>query len=109
MASESTLIMQKWLESINMSEYLNNFVADGWDCMSSLLFMTDDDLKSIGIQKAGHHRRLMHEIEKHRIGTEQGQQKETVTQPIQLPRPSFSTSASTQSEGARRRSGTVYS
>jgi hypothetical protein len=58
------LSLEEWLISINVDEYLNNLVSDGWDCMSSLLFLTEDDLISIGVDKAGHRRRLIHKIDK---------------------------------------------
>ena len=68
--------LEEWLKSIDMHEYLNNLVSDGWDCTSSLLLLTESDLISIGVCKAGHRKRLFHEINKLR-GPQQEPPQET--------------------------------
>ena len=46
-----------------LEEYANRFVLAGWDSIDSIKLMTADDCAEVGIEKSGHQRRLLSEVE----------------------------------------------
>ena len=56
-----------WLREINIKyfdEYYHCFVDNGFDTERVIKTMTDDDLRDIGVNKMGHRRILMEEIDR---------------------------------------------
>ena len=69
--------VQQWLNSIDLGQYADAFEenAIGWDLFEEL---TDDDLRTIGIEALGHRKRLLKAI------SEMGESSET-TAPLAPP------------------------
>ncbi|KXJ20584.1 Caskin-1 [Exaiptasia diaphana] len=59
--SESQMPIEKWLADFKDS-YKNNFIDNGYDDVSFLIGMTDDDLRSIGIERSGDRSQILDEI-----------------------------------------------
>ena len=55
--------IQKWLLQIELSQYLENFKNNDID-ENTLLKLTENDLKEIGINSLGHRKKLIQEIKK---------------------------------------------
>ena len=53
-----------WLNEIGLSEYYGLFINSGCDDMETILSLTDDDLKELGIHKLGHRKKIMNHIGK---------------------------------------------
>ena len=44
---------------IGMENYFDNFINEGYDELSIVIEMDDDELQQIGIQKKGHRKKLL--------------------------------------------------
>eukprot|EP01084_Bolivina_argentea_P269406 457861_1 len=56
--------VKSWLESLNLIEYHDKFVSEGYESISDILLIeSEDDLKLIGIDKAGHRKRILKSID----------------------------------------------
>lgn len=55
--------ISEWLESIRMKRYIENFQVAGLDTMESLLELTTEDLKKMGITMPGHQKRILCSIQ----------------------------------------------
>nr|XP_033780730.1 ephrin type-A receptor 1 isoform X1 [Geotrypetes seraphini] len=53
----------EWLESIRMRRYIINFRSAGLDSMESVLDLTTEDLKQMGITLPGHQKRILCSIQ----------------------------------------------
>ena len=58
--SGSELEVYKWLnDTVKLVQYFQLFIDDGFDDMTQILTMTDEDLADIGITKKGHRRKIL--------------------------------------------------
>ncbi|XP_069506406.1 ephrin type-A receptor 1 isoform X2 [Ambystoma mexicanum] len=55
--------ISEWLESIRMKRYIINFRTAGLDTMESVLDLTTEDLKQMGISLPGHQKRILCSIQ----------------------------------------------
>ncbi|XP_030392342.1 ephrin type-A receptor 1 isoform X3 [Gopherus evgoodei] len=53
----------EWLESIRMKRYILNFRTAGLDTMESILELTTEDLKKMGVSLPGHQKRILCSIQ----------------------------------------------
>nr|XP_042710965.1 ephrin type-A receptor 1 isoform X2 [Chrysemys picta bellii] len=53
----------EWLESIRMKRYIINFRTAGLDTMESILELTTEDLKKMGVSLPGHQKRILCSIQ----------------------------------------------
>ncbi|KAF2980173.1 hypothetical protein EK904_007105 [Melospiza melodia maxima] len=53
----------EWLESIRMKRYISNFRTAGLDTMESILELTAEDLKQMGVSLPGHQKRILCSIQ----------------------------------------------
>uniref|UniRef100_G1NN07 Ephrin type-A receptor 1 n=1 Tax=Meleagris gallopavo TaxID=9103 RepID=G1NN07_MELGA len=53
----------EWLESIRMKRYISNFRTAGLDTMESILDLTAEDLKQMGVSLPGHQKRILCSIQ----------------------------------------------
>ncbi|KAM7180796.1 ephrin type-A receptor 1 isoform 1-T1 [Macrochelys suwanniensis] len=53
----------EWLESIRMKRYIINFRTAGLDTMESILELTTEDLKKMGVSLSGHQKRILCSIQ----------------------------------------------
>ncbi|CAM4437490.1 ephrin type-A receptor 1 isoform X1 [Caretta caretta] len=53
----------EWLESIRMKRYIINFCTAGLDTMESILELTTEDLKKMGVSLPGHQKRILCSIQ----------------------------------------------
>ncbi|XP_065839887.1 growth factor receptor-bound protein 14-like [Oscarella lobularis] len=51
--------VREWLASLKLDRYYDQFIDNGYDDLSSLQNLTDDDLNAIGVTLAGHRKRLI--------------------------------------------------
>ncbi|XP_051982521.1 ephrin type-A receptor 6-like isoform X2 [Xyrauchen texanus] len=56
-----------WLDSIQMSQYKNNFIASGYTTLDSISTMSIDDVRRIGVSLIGHQRRIVSSIQALRL------------------------------------------
>ncbi|XP_028264865.1 ephrin type-A receptor 2 isoform X2 [Parambassis ranga] len=54
--------VSEWLESIKMSQYIENFTCAGIVTMEQVLQMKNEDIKSIGVRLPGHLKRIAYSI-----------------------------------------------
>ena len=54
--------LAEFLDNNNLSEYLNLLIKDGYDTTDDLQDLTDKDLKTAGMSKSGHRKRLLRAI-----------------------------------------------
>jgi hypothetical protein len=52
------MTIAEWLESLGLSQYAQNFMDEGWDTMTAVLTMSQEDLLEVGV-KRGHVRRML--------------------------------------------------
>ena len=58
--NESELEVYEWLnEDVKLSQYFDLFIEDGFDDMTQILTMTDEDLSNIGIENTGYRRKIL--------------------------------------------------
>lgn len=61
---ESSLSLEKWLESLKLSQYHAILIREGYETMDKVRKLTWEDLEEIGIVKLGHQKRLLLGIDK---------------------------------------------
>ena len=54
--------VKEWLESLKMSQYLENFSTAGYHHLDQVAKMTDNDLVNIGIRLIGHRNKIHRSI-----------------------------------------------
>ena len=59
-----TISLDKWLESLKLSEYYQTLIAEGYDTVDKACQVTWEDLEEIGITKLGHQKKLIMAIDK---------------------------------------------
>jgi hypothetical protein len=55
--------IEEWLTDLGLSQYLDEFMAKGWDQVRFLCDMADDDLIQIGINNIDHRKRILKSID----------------------------------------------
>ena len=58
----STTTVQDWLQEIKMSSYMPHFAAAGYERLSDLVGLLDNDLKELGISLVGHRNKMLRTI-----------------------------------------------
>ncbi|XP_078064887.1 ephrin type-A receptor 1-like [Mustelus asterias] len=53
----------EWLEALRMRRYIDNFASEGLDTMESILELSADDLRAMGIALPGHQKRILCSIQ----------------------------------------------
>jgi len=57
--------VERWMrDEVNLPQYVSLFISNGLDDMDTVRYMTDEELKQIGIDMFGHRLRIIKEIEK---------------------------------------------
>ena len=56
--------LREWLKEIGIMQYFDAFVANGFDQMSAIALIEQEDLNEIGIIKIGHQLKMVDEIKK---------------------------------------------
>ncbi|KAJ3593729.1 hypothetical protein NHX12_006063 [Muraenolepis orangiensis] len=56
-----------WLDSIQMSQYKNNFLVAGYSTLDSISTMSIDDVRRVGVGLIGHQRRIVSSIQSLRL------------------------------------------
>ena len=61
--NESELEVYTWLNNVvELPQYFELFVKDGYDEMETVMEMNDEELQEIGIDKKGHRKRILRHI-----------------------------------------------
>ncbi|XP_029635939.1 phosphatidylinositol 3,4,5-trisphosphate 5-phosphatase 2A-like isoform X1 [Octopus sinensis] len=55
--------VQEWLGCLGLSEYTNTFIINGWDSISYLGYLTNDDLVNMHIRNPKHRDRLLRSLQ----------------------------------------------
>merc|ERR1712061_948383 len=65
----TTMIVEQWLFSIELSQYLDIFINNGFDSLTFIKnIQSKSDLNDIGITKIGHQIQLMEAIRQLKLG-----------------------------------------
>lgn len=73
---DKTISLERWLESLKLSEYKNAFIAEGYVTIDKACQLTWEDLEEIGITKLGHQKRLLMAIDKIRKSAKQQEENQ---------------------------------
>jgi ephrin-B len=58
----STTSVKDWLDEIKMSSYMPHFATAGYESLSDLAGLMDNDLKELGISLVGHRNKMLRTI-----------------------------------------------
>ena len=68
--NESQSCVYTWLNDVvQLPEYFQLFIDEGYDFMDSIMDMNEDDLRDIGIVKKGHRKRILKCLQKRNMET----------------------------------------
>ena len=74
---EETL-MEKWLKyQVNLPQYIDVFTEHGLEHLETVRLMTENELEMIGIDKIGHRKKIIHEINKMQMNGAQNNRGQT--------------------------------
>jgi len=54
--------IREWLSDLGLSQYHDQFIANGWDHINFVYDMADDDLVVIGVDSSDDRTRILHSI-----------------------------------------------
>jgi len=54
--------VREWLNDLGLGHLHEQFIANGWDHISFLYDMSDDDLVQVGVRSASDRMRILHSI-----------------------------------------------
>lgn len=60
--NDTSLVIGEWLQSIKMGNYVSHFIAAGYENLSQLSNLKDEDLKALGINLIGHRNKILKAI-----------------------------------------------
>ena len=60
--TRSTTSVKEWLNEIKMSSYMPHFAAAGYEQLTDLAGLLDNDLKDLGISLVGHRNKMLRTI-----------------------------------------------
>ncbi|XP_066916418.1 ephrin type-B receptor 1-B-like [Clytia hemisphaerica] len=69
--------LASWLEAINMKQYLKMFTESGYMTPKDILYLTNEDLESLGVGLIGHRKKLLKAIKNTKNQTESTNKSDT--------------------------------